>query len=860
MTQFATFRLLHCPRYEDIEADAPRAHENLLSQQAFVNTLRHLPEITADGAVELTYIADAVFRRIHPFLTIYAGGSNELNLHALQRILPIDYGWKPRLFRDGNHIAPPPLSADQAWHTVRLKRRMEIVNLPRSDSQLYPESAALVASTINQNMYADNTHASPLPGVGLSRSFPPLLPLNNRQRQDVHDVAQICVPLLAPIEDASPDRRRFCEEMQAAAPCVVSLKLIPVVDRELTTLRMVAGSMRPWFSPFAREMQNSGLATRADLFATFDRFAGHANNLWRIEIQVAAPTDAGALGIAHAFSANFGGARAFEADLPIVQQQQLRPIGGSNDSGNSSLLSAAGVDPPEAEYLEFLHSAPEIFDLSEAAIVWRLPYGFQEGLPGIETRLIPPFHAVNRPRRPTDQPVKPGEIRIGKICDNSSVADVASDWHCLPVGELSKHALVVGKTGSGKSVTTEFLLRDIDRAGVEFLVIEPVKTEYYDALTNRRQPPLKKPVRRWGLEGKPDGTDGGDFLIFDPLRLQTGVSVARHISHLKSCFAAAFPLNEVFALILENGLYAYYTGRPENGACGWRTLDRGSLALNEIRHDADGRPRIFPSFDTFGEFFIRRYLPHTLRISHETEFARDAIEAFTRRFINLKQGPLGIAFRRANDFLLQRKVRDDIAWNPFELLLQGNTVLELDAVADDGEKALVMAFILTFLFEKRQAEDLQKREAARNGEPPPNEPMSSLRHLLVLEEAHRLLKNEQPGRNFEFAGEDSSQRAISLFVDMLSEIRAYRQGLMIVEQIPTRIVPDAVKNTNLKIMMSLNSEDDRDFLGEAMYFNDRQKRFVNSLKTGQCVVFAEDVETPVMLEVPPPSRWCELLQ
>jgi len=90
---------------------------------------------------------------------------------------------------------------------------------------------------------------------------------------------------------------------------------------------------------------------------------------------------------------------------------------------------------------------------------------------------------------------------------------------------------------------------------------------------------------------------------------------------------------------------------------------------------------------------------------------------------------------------------------------------------------------------------------------------------------------------------------------MLAEIRALHQGIVVVEQLPTKIVPEAVKNTNLKIMLRLTSKDDRDFLGEAMNFDDLQKRFVTNLRPGQYVVFESNVDQPLLLTLPPENEW-----
>ena len=89
-----------------------------------------------------------------------------------------------------------------------------------------------------------------------------------------------------------------------------------------------------------------------------------------------------------------------------------------------------------------------------------------------------------------------------------------------------------------------------------------------------------------------------------------------------------------------------------------------------------------------------------------------------------------------------------------------------------------------------------------------------------------------------------------MFSDMLAEIRGFGQSIVIVEQIPSKIIPDAVKNTNLKILMRLTSGEDRRFMGEATNCSEAQQCFVNTLKTRQAVVFEEGLDQPILLTIP----------
>lgn len=63
-----------------------------------------------------------------------------------------------------------------------------------------------------------------------------------------------------------------------------------------------------------------------------------------------------------------------------------------------------------------------------------------------------------------------------------------------------------------------------------------------------------------------------------------------------------------------------------------------------------------------------------------------------------------------------------------------------------------------------------------------------LSHILMVEEAHRLLKNVSE------SGEGGNTRAksVEFFCNLLAEIRTFGQGILIADQIPTKLAPDKV--------------------------------------------------------------------
>ena len=85
--------------------------------------------------------------------------------------------------------------------------------------------------------------------------------------------------------------------------------------------------------------------------------------------------------------------------------------------------------------------------------------------------------------------------------------------------------------------------------------------------------------------------------------------------------------------------------------------------------------------------------------------------------------------------------------------------------------------------------------------------------MLVIEEAHRLLANVSQGG----AGDNTARaQAVESFSNLLAEIRAYGQGIVVIDQVPTKLASDVIKNTNLKIAHRIVDEADRKVLGGSM--------------------------------------------
>ena len=75
-----------------------------------------------------------------------------------------------------------------------------------------------------------------------------------------------------------------------------------------------------------------------------------------------------------------------------------------------------------------------------------------------------------------------------------------------------------------------------------------------------------------------------------------------------------------------------------------------------------------------------------------------------------------------------------------------------------------------------------------------------------------------------------------MFTNILSEIRSYGQGLIIVDQVPTRLIPDAIKNTNYKIIHRLTAADDAAEVAASMSLSEEQVGIIPRLRIGEAIV------------------------
>jgi len=367
----------------------------------------------------------------------------------------------------------------------------------------------------------------------------------------------------------------------------------------------------------------------------------------------------------------------------------------------------------------------------------------------------------------------------------------------MPLDDLTKHAFVTGVTGSGKTSTVKSLLLQAYERGRPFLVIEPAKTEY--KYLDAAVPSLKRYVL---------GLDGPSSLKLNPFAFPEHIHIQTHLDHLKSVFIAAFPMYGPMPYILETAFYDIYR------RTGWDFVSGRNLYESRLP-----RERLFPTLEDLHAAID----PAIQAVGYSADLASDIRGALKVRIGSLLSGAKGAMLNCR-------------AGVPAAELLRQPAVVELEHVGDDQEKVFLMGLLLISIYEHYVSEGTHS---------------SALRHLIVIEEAHRLLENVRATGNPEQA--DMKGKAVETFNNMLSEIRTYGQGFLIADQIPSKLSPDVIKNTNLKIVHRLFAKDDRHIVGDSIGLEEEEIGELLRLKQGEAVVFHGSADAAMKAKVDVPA-------
>ena len=358
---------------------------------------------------------------------------------------------------------------------------------------------------------------------------------------------------------------------------------------------------------------------------------------------------------------------------------------------------------------------------------------------------------------------------------------------------LDKHTFIAGVTGSGKTTTCHRILSESD---VPFLVIEPAKTEYR-ILKN-----LYDDLLIFTL-----GNDNIAPFRLNPFEFFPHENITSRVDMIKASIESAFDMEAAIPQLIEASLYKCYEDY------GWDIATNKNSKFEEPF--ADG----IYSFPTLSNLIENTKVVAEAQ-GFDERLKNDYIGSIKARLQGLLVGSKGLMLNTPRSI-------------DFKELVKKKVVLELDEIKSGAEKSLIMGFVMTNLNEAIKASHY---EARKNNE-------KAFKHITLLEEAHRLLSKFEPGDNH------SKKQGVEIFADMLAEVRKYGESLIIVDQIPNKLTPEVLKNTNTKIVHKIFARDDKEAIGNTMALEDEQKSFLSYLEVGRAIVSSQNFPKPIQVKI-----------
>ncbi|WP_156904818.1 helicase HerA domain-containing protein [Ferrimonas senticii] len=358
--------------------------------------------------------------------------------------------------------------------------------------------------------------------------------------------------------------------------------------------------------------------------------------------------------------------------------------------------------------------------------------------------------------------------------------------------DLDKHTFIAGVTGSGKTTTCHRLL---ESAKMPFLVVEPAKTEYR-VLTKKHDDILIFTL----------GNDNVAPFRLNPFEFFPHENITSRVDMIKASIESAFEMEAAIPQLIEAAIYQCYQEK------GW------NIATSQNRRYADPYAAGVYAFPTLSDL-----LAMTEKVVGQQNFDD-----------RLKQDYIGSIKARLQGLLIGAKglMLDTPRSINFKDLAKRNVILELEEIRNPSEKSLIIGFVLANLNEAIRA---NYEEYRKRGE--------QFRHITLIEEAHRLLAKFQPGDS------QNKKQGVETFADMLAEVRKYGESLIIVDQIPNKLTPEVLKNTNTKIIHKLFAQDDKEAVGNTMALNEEQMNFLSNLEPGRVILSSNGIAKPLQVQI-----------
>ena len=412
-----------------------------------------------------------------------------------------------------------------------------------------------------------------------------------------------------------------------------------------------------------------------------------------------------------------------------------------------------------------------------------------------------------------------GMLPMGKIVDSGVIQ---GNDYSVDVNSLVKHSLIVGSTGCGKTTTCKTIINEVLSRGIPVLIIEPAKDEYVrwaikwnkehsDNPINIYMPGVKS-LDVFGVKEGPRAINDLKINPFQPAAVQDApIDMLTRCEQLTALVNASLPTSDILPVIIDEAFFTFL-----------HEIYSSDFTSGEMQQQED-----YPKLD--------KVLPVARRIldgrGYSQEVSNGLAAALDTRFKYLVRGKRG-------------EVLNVYRSTSFVKLFDQPTVINLSKVANQKDKALIMSLLMLSLYEYRVSaynyDDAYRDKAQKN----------DLLHLTVVEEAHNVLARPVADLN----GVGNPQQVVAdLFGNMLSEIRSFGEGLMLVDQVPTRLIDDAIRNTNYKIAHRLSAKEDVEVMAAALGLRPDQQSLIPLLQQGQAVITCDKDDAASWVQINKPK-------
>lgn len=417
-----------------------------------------------------------------------------------------------------------------------------------------------------------------------------------------------------------------------------------------------------------------------------------------------------------------------------------------------------------------LFRLPYIVSAEEASAFYRLPL-YEKFMTSLKSNQF-----IQIKEQFSSAVVNENNIKLGRLISNdSSQIEIG-----CPPKAFTKHALIVGMPGAGKTTFSIQLLLQFYKKGVPFLAIEPTKTEYRAMIDCIPELRIFTP-----------GNSLVSPYIINPFIPPRGIRVEQYIPSLASAFKAAFSMPSPLDMIFMKAIRSCYI------QYGWKDYSKAD----------DTDVQIFGLYE-----FILVFKKLIASTTYSREVKGNIESAGLLRLTNLIE-------QNSN-------IYDNVNMIPIEELLTVPTVVELNSIDNAEQKALIIALLLinVCLYTKHN----QKGDG-------------ELKNVVMIDEAHVLLGSSSTTFDGMVNPQGVTIKAIQ---DMIVEIRSYGTSIIIADQSPTKVSREVVANTDIKVAFRLVQSAEKELIADSTNMDDDAKNMLSKLKPGEAYVYYSQMESP----------------